>query len=191
MGTLIAALAAAAILAGTTAPISQTYPGVSDTSFTAGNGDHTMRLSVDIAVDPPAVWHALSTADGWRALSVKTAYVDFRQGGEIETNYKAGSPKGSLDNIKNQIIAFAPDRLLVFRNVQAPRGFKDADLFGHIVTAIAIEPLGPGHSRVTLSEDGYAPTPGFDALYGKFLDGNAYTLAGLRDALAKSSVVQP
>ncbi len=185
---LIASLAAAvAVLASGAAPaappISQAYPGVSDTSFTAGNGDHVMRLSIDIPVGAPAVWHALSTADGWRALSVKTAYVDFHQGGDIETNYRAGSPQGSPDNIKNQIIAFVPERLLVFRNVQAPRGFTDADLFGRIVTSIAIEPEGAGHCRVTLSEDGYAPTPGFEGLYGKFLQGNAYTLANLRKAL--------
>ena len=170
-----------------TAPISQTYPGVSDTSFTAGNGDRTMRLTIDIPASPAQVWHVFSTADGWKMMSVKTAYVDFREGGVIRLNYREGSPKGDADNIENQIVAFVPERLLVFRNVHAPRGFKDGELFGRVTTVLAIEPLAGGGSRVTLSGDGYGPSTEFQALYGKFLTGNAYTLTSLRDALAKAA----
>jgi len=179
----LVSLAAVVALAAPPAPVTRPVPGVSDTSFVADNGDRTMRLSIDMPVPPSRVWKALSTAEGWRALSVKTAYVDFREGGVIETSYRAGSPKGDPDNIKNQIIAYVPDRLLVFRNVQAPRDFKDAALFARVTTTIAIEALRSGGCRVTLSGDGYAAGPGFDALYGKFLGGNASTLVSLRDAL--------
>jgi len=167
-------------------PTAKAYPGVSDTSFVADNGDRVMRLSIEAPADPAQVWHVFSTADGWRALGVKTAYVNFRQGGVIETSYKAGMPAGDPDNIKNQVVAFVPERLLVFRNVQAPRDFPNAALFARVTTTVLIEPLGPGRTRVTLSGDGYGAGTGFDDLYAKFLGGNAYTLAGLKEALAKA-----
>jgi uncharacterized protein YndB with AHSA1/START domain len=172
-------------------PVAKAYPGVTDTSFTADNGDRVMRLSIEVAADPAQIWHVFSTADGWRALGVKTAYVNFRQGGVVETSYKAGVPQGDPDNIKNQIVAFAPNQLLVFRNVQAPRDFPGAALFARVTTIVLIEPLGPGRTRVTLSGDGYGAGPGFDDLYAKFLGGNAYTLAGLKDALDKAPDPHP
>jgi uncharacterized protein YndB with AHSA1/START domain len=188
------ALAAALLAAGATAaatpssfPTAKTYPGVTDTSFTADNGERVMRLSIEVAAEPAQVWHVFSTAEGWRALGVKAAYVNFRQGGVIETSYKAGAPQGDPDNIKNQVVAFVPERLLVFRNVQAPRGFPNAALFARVTSVVLIEPLGPGRTRVTLSGDGYGAGAGFDDLYGKFLGGNAYTLVGLKDALAKDT----
>jgi hypothetical protein len=72
---------------------------------------------------------------------------------------------------------------MVFRNVQAPRDFKDPELFARVITTIAVEPLGPRRSLVTLWGDGYGPGAGFDELYGKFLTGNAFTLVKLREAL--------
>ena len=167
-------------------PAAKAYPGVTDSSFVADDGERVMRLSIEVAADPARVWRVFSTAEGWRALGVKTAYVNFRQGGVIETSYKAGAPKGDPDNIKNQVVAFVPNQLLVFRNVQAPRGFPNAALFARVTTIVEIEPLAPGRTRVTLSGDGYGAGPGFDDLYAKFLGGNAYTLAGLRDVLARS-----
>jgi uncharacterized protein YndB with AHSA1/START domain len=189
---LAAALAAeASHFTPTAEPISKTFPGVVDTSFVADNGDRTLRLAIETPANPERVWQVFTTADGWKALSVPTAYVDFREGGVIETSYRAGAPKGDPDNIKNQIIAYVPERLLVFHNVQAPRNFSGAALFARITTSIRIEPLDSGGSRVTISGDGYGPGAGFDDLYGKFLQGNAYTLAGLRDALAKGAGGKP
>jgi len=184
--SMLAAAATVSNFAPASTPISQRYPGVSETSFIADNGERTMRLAIDVPASPRQVWRVFSTADGWKMLSVKTAYVDFREGGVIETSYRAGSPKGDPDNIKNQIIALVPDRLVVFRNVQAPRDFKDAALFARVTTTVSLEPLGRARSRVTISGDGYGPGADFQALYGKFLTGNAYTLVGLRDALAKA-----
>jgi len=182
---LLAGAASAATPSGF--PAAKAYPGVTDTSFVADNGDRVMRLSVEVAAGPAQVWRVFSTAGGWRALGVKTAYVNFRQGGVIETSYKAAAPQGDPDNIKNQVVAFIPERLLVFRNVQAPRGFPNAALFGRVTSIVLIEPLAPGRTRVTLSGDGYGAGPGFDDLYAKFLGGNAYTLVGLKDALAQAN----
>jgi uncharacterized protein YndB with AHSA1/START domain len=160
------------------------FPGVENTSFVAANGERTMRLSTLIKVPPARVWAALSSAEGWRSWAVKSAYVDFREGGQIETSYREAAPKGDPNNIRNQIIAIVPGRLLVFRNVQAPGGFKDADLFSRIITTIAIEAEGPG-TRVTISGAGYAQGPGYDALYKNFTWGNSYSLVALRKSLEK------
>lgn len=163
--------------------LAQQFPQVADSSFTTARGDRTMRLSVVIKADPTAIWHALSTAEGWTGWAVKTAYVDFREGGIIETSYRPGVARGDPDNIQNQIIAFVPERLLVFRNVQAPRDFKDAETFGRIVTSIALEPLADGATRVTISGAGYGQGEAFDRLYGQFAWGNSYSLVELKKAL--------
>jgi uncharacterized protein YndB with AHSA1/START domain len=161
------------------------FPGVADSSFTAASGERTMRLTTEIAAPPKAIWPLLSTAEGWKTWGVATAYIDFHDGGMIETSYTAGKPQGDRDNIKNAIIAIEPERMLVFRNVQAPRDFKDPELFAHVISTLRIEPLGPNRSRITYLGDGFDAGPGFDALYEKFLGGNAYTLVKLKEAAEK------
>lgn len=177
------ALLAAALPVGAAEPLAVQFPQVADTSFVTAKGDRTMRLSVVIGASPAAVWRALSTADGWMSWGVKSAYVDFREGGIIETNYKPGAALGDPDNIQNQIIAFAPERLLVFRNVQAPRDFRNAETFGRIVTSIALEPQPGGGTRVTISGAGYGAGADYDALYRQFAWGNSYSLMELKKAL--------
>ena len=162
--------------------VATAFAGVTDTSFVADNGDRTMRFETEIAAPAHDIWLALSTAEGWRRWAGKTAYVDFREGGAIETSYRPDAPRGDRDNIKNQIVAIVPDRLLVFRNVQAPTNFKDPELFARVTSILRIEPLGPRRSRVVYEGEGFGKGAGFDALYHQFAKGNAYTLSELRQA---------
>ena len=57
------------------------------------------------------------------------ASVDFRLGGTVETNYAATAHVGQADNIKNQVVAFIPGRMLALRNVQAPPSFPYPEEF--------------------------------------------------------------
>ncbi len=176
-------IAAAALLLVAAGP--KDFASVTDSSFVAADGTRTLRLSALIPAPPAEVWTALSTPDGWARWGTKTAYLDFRQGGQIETSYAANAPRGHRDNIRNQIIDIVPERLLVIRNVQAPRDFfGDAALFGRIVGTIRLEPEAGG-TRLTLSQEGYGATPAFDNLYSHFAWGNAYTLDGLRKSFIK------
>jgi hypothetical protein len=130
------------------------YPNIDDTSFTEPNGDRVIRLSVEAAAPSEDVWRALTTADGWKSFSVAFAVVDMKVGGIIETSYNPKAQPGDPDNIKNEIVAYVPGRILV--------------------------PHGKDKTLVTLTAVGYRPGEAYDDLLKKFQWGDAYTLDKLR-----------
>ena len=180
------AAAAALVLAFATGAAAQTdVPGVEDTSFVEHSGDRVLQLSTVVDAPGTTVWEVFTTADGWKQLGVQMAAVDFRLGGVIETNYRPEAKPGDPGNIKNQIVAYVPERLLVIRNVQAPPGFQNAEEFSKTVTVIEFEPAGVGKTRVRLSGVGFGKGPAYDDLYAKFRAGNAFTLDRLRKSWAE------
>ena len=156
------------------------FPGVSNSSFVEPNGDRAIQLSIEVPAEPHAVFDAFATSEGFRSWAVPVAHIDLRIGGMIESSYDAGAAIGDRDNIRNEILAFIPDRLLVIRNVQAPRSFVDPGLFQRTVTIIEFASAGPNRTRVTLTNSGYGSGAGFDRLYRQFEWGDAYSLANLR-----------
>ena len=156
------------------------FPGVSNSSFIEPNGDRAIQLSIEVPADPDAVFNAFTTSEGFRSWAVPVARIDLRTGGMIESSYDAGASIGDRDNIRNEILAFIPDRLLVIRNVQAPRSFVDPELFQRTVTIIEFASAGANRTRVTLTNSGYGSGAGFDRLYRQFEWGDAYSLASLR-----------
>lgn len=182
MRFLVLAAAAALLMA---APAAARSPGqLQDTSSVEANGHRIIQLSLEIPAPPSEVWTALTTADGWRRLGVGFASVDFRTGGIIETAYAADAVAGSPGNIRNQITAYVPGRMLAIRNVQAPPGFPHAAEFAETATVMELDPVGNGHTRITLTATGFASGPAFDTLYDFFLQGNGMTLEALRDSFA-------
>jgi uncharacterized protein YndB with AHSA1/START domain len=179
---LVLAAAAALLMA---APAAAQSPGrLQDTSSVETNGHRIIQLALEIPAPPSEVWTALTTSDGWRRLGVNFAAVDFRTGGIIETGYAADSVAGSPGNIRNQITAYVPGRMLAIRNVQAPPGFPHAAEFAETATVMELDPVGNGHTRITLTATGFASGPAFDTLYSFFLQGNGMTLEALRDSFA-------
>ena len=165
--------------AATAAPMAE-FPQVDETSYVEPGGDRAIQVSIEAQAAPEKVWAVLSTAEGWKSFAVPVAWVDFRTGGMIETNYKADARQGAPDNIKNRIEAYVPGRLLVIRNVQAPPGFAHAEEFARTLTLIEVRPSAPGASIVTLTAVGFRRTPAFDDLYARFRMGDAWTLDQLR-----------
>jgi uncharacterized protein YndB with AHSA1/START domain len=157
------------------------YPKVDDTCYTEANGDRVIRLSTEVASAPEEIWRVLTTADGWKSFAVAFAFVEMRVGGIIETSYNPKAQVGDPDNIKNEIVAFVPGRMLAIRCVQAPRNFTHKEEFFRTATVIEITPLeGDKKSRVTLTAVGYGKGEAYDDLYKKFRWGDAYTLEKLR-----------
>ena len=178
--------AAALVLALATGAAAQSgFPAVQDTSFVEANGDRVLQLTTVIDAPSTTVWEVFTTVDGWKQLGVQMAAVDFRLGGVIETNYRPEAKPGDRGNIKNQIVAYVPERLLVIRNVQAPPTFQNAEEFSRTVTVIEFEPAGVGKTRVRLSGVGFGKGPAYDDLYAKFRAGNAFTLDKLRRSWAE------
>lgn len=159
------------------------FPGVVDNSGKEPDGSRVIRLSTRVLAPSEAVWRAISTAEGWKKWAVKAAWVDFRIGGMIETSYDAAAVQGSPANIKNQIVAYIPGRMLAIRNVQAPPGFQHAEEFSQTATVIELLPNGPDETTVVLTGTGFRDGPAFETLYGQFLQGDAWTLQSLKKAL--------
>ncbi len=156
------------------------YRDVTNSSFVEADGDRVLQLSIVVKASPAQVWDAFTTAEGYRAWVAPVAAVDLRIGGDIEASYDPAAKIGGPDNIRNRIVAYVPQRLLSFRNVQAPKALKHRELFGDTVTTLEIEDLGAGRSRVSLTSVGYAAGEGFDFLFRHFEWGNAYSLNELR-----------
>ena len=156
------------------------YPRVDDTSSVESNGNRVIQLAVEVPASVEEVWRAFTTSDGWKSFAVAFANVDLRVGGIIETSYNPEAKAGNLDNIKNQIVAYVPGRMLAFRCVQAPRTFQHKEEFFATATVIELAPTPNGRTRVQATSMGYGPGEAYDALFTKFRWGNAYTLEKLR-----------
>jgi uncharacterized protein YndB with AHSA1/START domain len=156
------------------------FKHVTNTSFVEPSGDKALQLSVEVPASAHDVFDAFATSEGFRSWAVPVANVQLKIGGFMESSYDASATLGNPGNIKNQIVAYVPDRLLVIRNVQAPPGFVNQELFARTVTVIEFVALSPKSTRVTLTNAGYGPGEGFAEVYRHFEWGDAYTLEELR-----------
>jgi hypothetical protein len=108
------------------------------------------------------------------------AAIDLRVGGSLEASYDPAGKIGDPDNIKQRIITFIPQRLIVFQNVQAPRELTNADRFQRTVIVLQYDPLGPDRTRVTLSCTGWATDPASAQVYAFFRKDNAEALEKMK-----------
>lgn len=154
---------------------------VVDGSRTEVDGSRTMDLSIEVPAGASDVWTALTTTDGWRSWAAPVAHVDFRLGGIIETSYNPAAAAGAPGNIRNQIVAFIPGRMLAIRNVQAPpKTAFDVPAFQSLHTVVLVEPVEPARSRVSVIQPGYRTGEPWDTVYKHFAWGNAWTLEQLK-----------
>ena len=156
------------------------FPGVSNTSFMEPGGDRAIQLSIDVPAAIHDVYAAFTTTAGFTSWAVPVTQVELRVGGMMESSYDANAKIGDPDNIRNEIIAYVPERLLVIRNVHAPSALQYAELFQRTVTVIEFAALDERHTRVTMTNAGYGAGEGFAKLYHNFEWGDAYSLAQLR-----------
>jgi uncharacterized protein YndB with AHSA1/START domain len=164
------------------------FKDVSNTSFMEPSGDRSIQLSIDVPASPHAAFAAFTTTEGFASWAVPIAKVEFRIGGYIESSYDSNAKIGDPSNIKNQIVAYVPDRVLVIQNVQAPADFADPELFRRTVTVVEFVALDPHHTRVTLTNAGFGTGDRFDTLYRHFEWGDAYTLQELKTRFEKGPV---
>jgi len=182
--TMIAAAAVLALAGAAQAQPARSwkdFPGVSNTSYVDAAGQKALQLSMDVPAPPHAVFDAFTTSEGFKSWAVAVAQIDLRTGGSIESSYDPKARIGDPNNIKNQIVTFIPDHLLVIRNVQAPEGFAGKDAFQKTVTIVEFTPIdGGAKTRVRLTNTGYGDSDEARTVFGHFEWGNAYTLAELK-----------
>jgi uncharacterized protein YndB with AHSA1/START domain len=155
-------------------------PDVVDSSYVTADGARNLQQSVVIAAPVAVLWQAFVDPAQFKRWSSPVAAIDFRVGGTIEASYDPAKAIGDPDNIKNRIITFIPERLLVLQNFQAPRGLPHAEAFQRTVTVVQYEPLGPNRTRVTISCTGWASDPASAQLYAFFQGDNAEELEKMK-----------
>jgi uncharacterized protein YndB with AHSA1/START domain len=187
---MAAAATIAALTSAAAAPVPswRDFKDVTNTSFTEPDGDRSLQLSIDVPAPAHDVFTAFSTSQGFSSWAVPVANIDFRVGGMIEASYDSHAKLGDPNNIKNAIVSYIPDRLLIIRNVQTPPGFVNAALFQKTVTMIEFQPLDANNTRVTLTNAGYGTGAGFSDVFAHFEWGNAYTLHELRKRFVEGPV---
>ena len=161
---------------------------IKDTSYVDPVSGRVQQLTLEVAVPADAAWAAISTDAGLKGWVAPVVHIDLMNGGMLEASYSASSHLGDRENIRNQIIAYVPGRMMVYQNIHVPKGAPaDFALLAALRTTIEIEPVDAGHARIIESGVGYGEGPGFDALYAHFGAGNRYEF----DALAKSLTGHP
>jgi hypothetical protein len=178
----IATAVLAALLNSGVGALAADFPNVRDESYTERNGSRVIKLKIAVNAPSSKIWNLLSNAEGWKSWAVPVAWVEFGVGGTIETSYSPTAVRGNPSNIKNLIVAYVPEQLLVLRNVQAPPDFKNAEEFAQTVTVISLRPTSKNSAQVELDAVGYLPTPAFDALLKMFRYGDSWTLQQLKHA---------
>jgi len=174
----LAAFTLAALIAA--GPVLAAPPQVRQVKGVAGDG--TRYYEDSIVIDAPAhgLWTAFTDTGAYRKWATPVAAVDFRIGGVIEASYDPKGHLGDPQNIKNAFVAYIPDRLLVFRNVQAPDGLPGRNAYPKTIKTLEFEALGPTQTRVTVSGVGFGAGDDFDQLYAFFSRGDAGMLATLK-----------
>lgn len=149
-------------------------------SYRAADGSRVLQQSIELPAPLAEAWAAFTTTEGFRAWAAPVAQVDMRLGGFIEASYDPDAKIGAPGNIRNEIVAFVPQRMLAMRNRQAPPNTAfDAAAFQKLHTVVLFEPLGERRTRVTIAQPAYPAGEPWDTVYRQFEAGNGWSLTQL------------
>jgi uncharacterized protein YndB with AHSA1/START domain len=159
-----------------------------DQSFKDADGHRVLQITTVVNAPVSEVWKAFTTDDGFKRWAVPVAHITLGNDGMMESSYELTSKVGDPDNIKNKIVAYFPEKLIVLQNAHVPKGAPfDPVLIASLRTIITFEPVDTTHTRVTEAQVGYGEGADYDDMYKHFRDGNAYAL----HTLAQSFITGP
>jgi uncharacterized protein YndB with AHSA1/START domain len=181
MTSLIQRLAIATALAAWAAAAQAADTGdVATVQSTAADGTRFYEDSIVINAPARTLWQAFTDTKTYQRWGAAVSAVDFRLGGAIEASYDPKGHLGDPDNIKNAFIAYLPERLLVFQNVQAPAALPGREAYARTVKVVEFDALGSNLTRVTISGVGFGPGQDFDQLLAFFSKGDGEVLKILK-----------
>jgi uncharacterized protein YndB with AHSA1/START domain len=164
-------------------------PAVTDTSFRDAAGHRVQQLSIVVPASAADVWKAFTTDEGFVRWAVPVAHITLGNDGMMESSYSTSAKIGDPNNIKNRIVAYFPERLIVMQNANVPKGAPfDPVLIATLRTIITFEPVDATHTKVTEAQVGYGDGAGYETMYGHFRDGNAYALKTLANSFINGPV---
>jgi uncharacterized protein YndB with AHSA1/START domain len=133
-----------------------------------------------IAAPVGEVWEVFSTADGYKKLGVAKAMLDFRPGGLLLTSYDPKAKLGDDKTIQTEIVAYEPERLVVTRIHQPPKGFPFMKAYKHVWTVISLTDLGDGRTNLRITMVGYEADEESRRMRAFFASGNDWVLKKLQ-----------
>ena len=152
-------------------------------SGTAADGTRYYEDSLVIEAPSETLWTAFTDTGAYRRWAAPVSSIDFRIGGSIEASYDPKGRLGDPQNIRNEIVAYVPGRLLAFRNVQAPDGLPGRDVYAKTIKTVEFAAIDRRHTRVTVSGIGFGRAASYDRLYSFFSEGDGAMLELLKRAL--------
>jgi uncharacterized protein YndB with AHSA1/START domain len=155
-------------------------PHVVDNSIVSPSGERILDEEIVIKAPRALVWKKLATTEGLQSWEAPLANLDLKVGGYLEASYEKGAKVGDPNNIRHEILGYAPERLLIFRNIKTPQGFPHPELFQHVTIILMLEDAGEGATKVTEINAGYGQGADWDQLYRFFRGGNATILEMLK-----------
>jgi uncharacterized protein YndB with AHSA1/START domain len=166
------------------------YPHVADTSGEAGDGTRMIQESIVVHAPVAVLWKAFTDTATYQAWGAPNAEIVGGVGGHTEVVLDPKRKLGDPANLRHELLAYAPERLLVFRNTNAPPGLPGAAVFGDTRIILQFEDLGGGDTRVTLNQTGYGQGAAYDALWSFFHPHNAEMLEQLKRHFEARTVAQ-
>lgn len=161
---------------------------IRDTSFRDAEGHRVQQLETIIDAPVAKVWAAFTTDEGFKTWGAPVAHIIPGHDGMLEASYLPTSKIGDVENIRNRIVVYFPEHLLVIHNEHVPKGgpFKQ-EVIDKIRTIFEFQDMGGAKTRLIESGVGYGEGADFDNMYAHFRAGNAEEL----DLLEKSFVSGP
>ena len=143
---------------------------------------HEATLNAPIA----AVWNVWTSGEGYKAVGVAQADIDFRLGGLIRSHYRATGVLGDEETIVNRILAYEPQRMIAFRIERPPKTFPFKEAWKNTWTVVTLTDLGNNRTHIRVASMGFGTDEESMAMRRFFESGNASTLRSLQDHFART-----
>ncbi len=117
--------------------------------------EHTLPLYFEVYVAAPIgeVWQAWTTEEGARTFFTPQCSIDLRPGGSYEMYFNLDAPAGLRGSEGCVILAYEEPVMLSFTWNAPPQLPAIRAQRTHVM--VALTPIDPGNTRVTLTHDGW------------------------------------
>jgi uncharacterized protein YndB with AHSA1/START domain len=132
------------------------------------------------------VWKVWTSGEGYKAVGVAFADVDFRIGGLIRSRYSAAGALGDEETIENRILAYEPQRMIAIRIERPPKSFPFREAWKSTWTVVTLSDLGNNRTHIRVASMGYGTDEESMAMRRFFESGNAATLKTLQSHFQSS-----
>ena len=126
------------------------------------------------------VWKVFTTSEGYKALGVTLAEVDFKVGGIIRSRHGTGGVLGDEETIENQIMAYEPMRMIAMRIHKPPKTFPFQQAWKQGWTVITLTDLGEGRTHLRAASVDFGTDEESQAMRRFFERGNQQVIETLQ-----------